>query len=444
MIRNHASLFSLLSLILVFSCQHELAFDTTSRDSDGSLQKDAAGDCVMMLNSGNFTKDVEINDSNWVEVKVIVQRAGLYSIHSNVVNGFSFSSNGVFNSAGTFLVKLKGKGRPLAEGTNRFTVTYGSSNCEFTIDVQRSPVPVAQFTLMGAPGLCMNPVLTGAFVVGQALDTSCQVTLTINVSSPGTYSITTNRMNGYQFEASDTVRATGEQKIILKAVGIPTIAGTDVFSVALGPSACTFPSSAMKPFQPTSPDYFPLSEGSYWVYDYPGYTNDSLLRSVSGSITLEGTNYVVMKEKNPYADEKDLFFRKLASGYREYASPDKYTQSFAYVPGITGEIPILEEVGTTWSSPLYLAKSSFGQNIKLRYSYSVLETDGVALVNGQAYEHVIKVRMNPLIAAEGYSEGSTGETHLFYFAKGVGLIYTSLTKGPGPVYEQRLRRWLVK
>jgi hypothetical protein len=438
---------SLISLVLssfVTGCQRELAFEVINPQSEGTLQKDNSGNCQTFAVNGNFTRNIDVAATDLLEVKVMVTRGGSYLIHSNQVNGLSFSASGTFDSAATYVVKLAGKGRPVTAGNTTFTITYGSSTCQATIVVADTPASKAEFTLVGAPVECMNPLVSGDIVVGQNLDTSYRVSLTVMVTVPGIYFVTTNQINGYHFEGSDTVNSIGEQKTSLHAVGKPLIAGIDVFKVTIGASSCSFTSRPLAPVKAFGRDYFPLSDGSYWTYDYsPGYPNDSLTRRVTGSVKLENNDYVIVKEKHPYKNEADLYFRKTGSGFREYASPSKYTETISYVPGTTGEIPILEESSSDWASPAYEATASFGQVTKLRYRYAVLEADGVAVINGTAFEHVIKVQMTVGVSAVNYTEGSTGETHLFYFAKGIGLIYTRLAIKERVLYEQKLRRWLV-
>lgn len=64
-------------------------------------------------------------------------------------------------------------------------------------------------------------------------------TITANVTTVGTYSITTNEVDGVSFNAAGTFTAVGPQDIVLRATGTPTAIGTKTFTLAATPN-CTF------------------------------------------------------------------------------------------------------------------------------------------------------------------------------------------------------------
>ncbi|MGH2563834.1 MAG: hypothetical protein ACRDE5_04945, partial [Ginsengibacter sp.] len=65
------------------------------------------------------------------------------------------------------------------------------------------------------------------------------ITIAVNVTTKGTYAITTNVANGVQFSAAGNFTVMGPQNITLKGTGIPVSAGTFSFYPPVGQS-CAF------------------------------------------------------------------------------------------------------------------------------------------------------------------------------------------------------------
>lgn len=97
----------------------------------------------------------------------------------------------------------------------------------------------AVFTLQGEGGNCTTPAINGTYTMGIALQSSNAVTLRVNVTATGTYTLTTNVVDGIQFSSSGSFSATGPQTIILKGSGTPITAGTFSFTPPVG-SGCIF------------------------------------------------------------------------------------------------------------------------------------------------------------------------------------------------------------
>ena len=96
----------------------------------------------------------------------------------------------------------------------------------------------AVYTLDGAPGGCTTPVITGNYLVGTALGVGNTVVLTVNVTTVGTYTISSGTANGISFSGSGTFLITGSQIIVLTGSGTPAAAGTNSFSP--GTNGCSF------------------------------------------------------------------------------------------------------------------------------------------------------------------------------------------------------------
>ena len=96
----------------------------------------------------------------------------------------------------------------------------------------------AVFTLMGAPGACATPVISGIYIAGTPMDASNTVVLAVDVTTIGTYVISTGTSNGISFTGSGTFTITGPQILVLTGTGTPTAAGT--FGYSPGTNGCSF------------------------------------------------------------------------------------------------------------------------------------------------------------------------------------------------------------
>ena len=88
----------------------------------------------------------------------------------------------------------------------------------------------AVYTLGGSPGNCTTATISGIYKVGTALDASNTITISVNVTTIGTYTISTNSLNGISFTGAGAFITTGEQTITLAGSGTALAAGTFTFA----------------------------------------------------------------------------------------------------------------------------------------------------------------------------------------------------------------------
>lgn len=119
----------------IYSCSKEYSIEGLA-PSDGYLVKDINGSCNLIVVNGTYMIGKTLSDSNFLQVRVHVNKAGRYNISSPVTNGYSFSSEGRFTDTGIVIVKLAGKGKPINTGADDITVQYDSSFCAATIQVR--------------------------------------------------------------------------------------------------------------------------------------------------------------------------------------------------------------------------------------------------------------------------------------------------------------------
>lgn len=103
-----------------------------------------------------------------------------------------------------------------------------------------TPVPYT----IGAGGSCSNSVANGSYAAGTVLDGTNNVSMEVNVTSTGAWSISTNTINGYSFSGSGSFATTGTQIVVLTGSGTPTVAQSDNFIATAdangGNTTCSF------------------------------------------------------------------------------------------------------------------------------------------------------------------------------------------------------------
>ena len=192
--------------------------------------------CTGFSVGGTYTSGSAVTAANSVTFEVTVTIAGTYSLSSTTVNGITFNSSGVFSTTGPQNVTLKATGTPAAAGSSDFSVTQGTSTCTFSVAVAAP----AAFTLSGSPASCTPATVAGTYQNGTALSAANTVTVEVNVTNTGGYTVSTNTVNGITFSTTGSFTTTGPQNIILTGTGTPTTTGTFTFNPQVGTSGCTF------------------------------------------------------------------------------------------------------------------------------------------------------------------------------------------------------------
>ena len=231
-----------ISIATIPSCIKEKSLESASGNtSTGSLQSDLNDDCLPKTIAGVYEAGTPLGASNFITVDVDVTLAGTYTITTDTVNGYYFRGTGTFGSTGVQTIKLTGVGNPVAAGTDDFLVSYGGTSCFISITVlpDGSAVP-AVFTLQGAGGTCTNATLAGNYILSTPLNASNKVTLSVNVTTIGTYAVATNTANGISFSGSGVFSTTGAQTIELTGTGTPAASTATTLSVTVGAGTCTF------------------------------------------------------------------------------------------------------------------------------------------------------------------------------------------------------------
>lgn len=247
-LKSFLFLFALTSFL--FSCDKEYSIEgfnigggTTGGTSVFTLDG-APGACNGASVQGTYSAGVATTASNNVIITVNVTALGTYTITTNNTNGFSFAGSGTFTQLGFQIIQLNATGTPTNGGTINFRA--GAGSCSFSVTVAGGSgggggsTGTSVFVFNGSPNACATPMISGTYQQGTALTTSNKVVLKANVTTLGTYMITTTN-NGMTFTASGSFTMTGaNQDVTFIGSGTPTAAGNINFSIVPSASGCTF------------------------------------------------------------------------------------------------------------------------------------------------------------------------------------------------------------
>ena len=404
----------------------------------------APGNCSSASVAGTYTVGVVLAAANKVTLNVNVTAIGTWTISTAAVTGFSFSGSGTFTTTGVQQITLNASGTPTTAGVQNFAVPAGGSSCSFSVTVAGGASP-AVFTLQGAPGNCSNASVAGTYTVGVPLVAANKVTLDVNVTTIGTWSVTITTVTGISFSGSGTFTTTGVQQITLNGTGNPTTAGVQTFSVTAGGTTCSFPITVGA--AAASGVYFPLTLNSYWTFDDPSTAGDTLKRknTQSGTIPATGFTYVEQEESdNSGTAVFATYNRKDAPGnYYEYGEVHNYAL-LTFDADVLGDILFLKDVLTTnqtWMSAEFTGTES-GISKKLRYTFTCTNNNATVTVGTKTFNNVYKITFKPQVSTSGGTFVDEALTWEVWYAKNIGMVYTKIIVGATP-FEYKIRYWQV-
>ena len=112
----------------------------------GNVNGSASPDCNSRTLNGIYQVGVAMSGTNFVTIPVQVATAGSWTASTNTVNGISFSGGGVFSQPGvvTNIVLYATPGvLPNSNGNFTYTLTLGSSTCNFNVSFSSLPACAA-------------------------------------------------------------------------------------------------------------------------------------------------------------------------------------------------------------------------------------------------------------------------------------------------------------
>ena len=387
--------------------------------------------------------DLDVN--NHIQVEVHFTAIGSYTITTDTVNGYSFIAAGNANDTGFINIQLTGHGKPVHAGTDQFHIAFGKSTCTASVTVLDGD-GTASFTLQGSPNSCIIDTLIGGYIKGVPADTSSHLIIAVNVTKPGTYTIHTSTVNGYAFFTAGSFSSIGVQTISLVASGTPLNAGTDVFTLNAGSSTCSFSINVLTATVAANNDLFPLTMSSFWNYDDLYYKGSTVKRAIIDTATRQAILYTVIEEQTTQGGPILHYYRKNATEYYEYMAIDDYTSSFRYAKRIYDDILFLKEglsKGDTWETKEFTDTADYGQVLVLQYRFACVASDISVVLGSNAFSHVYEIQMQPWLRTLSGPYGQANEKYIWYYAKGIGLIYYKKLSVGFTYGEWRIKNWHV-
>jgi len=401
--------------------------------------------CASAVVNGTYTQNAALTAGNTVNVTVNVTTTGAYTLTASG-GGMTFTRTGTFTTTGNQTVVLTGSGTPSTSGANTITFTAPNASCSFTVTVAPAGGGAAVGTLAGAPNACAPITVNGFYVESTATGTTNTIGVTVNITTAGTYNITTNTVNGLSFSSSGSLSVGNNQVVNLNASGTPTTAGNQTFTVTFGSSTCTFT------VQVLPNDYFPRSVGSNWSYEINDAANDSLYRVVNpNTITALGSTFQIFQANDGTGLDSSGYYRRSGGDYFEWFDAGGY---LGYDAPVWGQYIMVKDnvaANTVWKSNGF-AGSAQGNNFNVRFSYKILQKDVpiivTASVGSTTYSNVIVVEERlELEVTPGVWQDITGTIDFFgkaYYARGIGLILYEALNAAGVVQDkQELRRFRI-
>ncbi|MFY1047174.1 hypothetical protein [Chryseobacterium sp. GP-SGM7] len=237
--------------------------------------------CASSQAVGTYIQGKTLTSSNYLSITVNVTKIGNYTISGTTSNGYNFYGTGVFLNTGVQTVQIPGQGTPAAVQTDNIQLIANGVSVTCT--------PAISVNVLSSAGTytvsCGTATVNGVYTKGTALGAANTITLPVVVSALGSYSITTNTVDGISFSVSGTFTATGNQNVTLSGTGTPTSTADKVMTItsnsADGASTCNVTVVMTIPVKKV------LHIGTESVYGYSAFTGPS--RSLMDSPTNFGT-----------------------------------------------------------------------------------------------------------------------------------------------------------
>ncbi len=269
-----------LMIILVTNCKKEYSYEGGT--AVFSLLN-VNGSCADPVISGSYLIGSTLNTSNTVRLQVDVTNPGRFSMQTNSRSGFLFSTVGSFSDTGVQTITLTATGKPDSIGNFLFEPELASS-CVFPVEVTGQQVLQAEYSIGGAPNSCTNVQVAGDYQKDKPLTSNNTITVSVNVVSPGEYTIHTDTLDGISFSASGHFSQPGDQLVTLAGSGTPLTPQNLRFSIQGNGSACSFPLTVENSGNPAT--YVIESGSNFCVGNLEGAYTAGTAMTASNTYTL--------------------------------------------------------------------------------------------------------------------------------------------------------------
>lgn len=119
--------------------------------------------------------------------------------------------------------------------------------CQKELSFEQPNTPAEGSLQSDVTGDCLPKTVNGAYAVGAALDANNNITIAVNVTKTGTYTIGTDTVNGYFFRGTGSFTSVGVNSITLRGNGTPFAAGTNNFVVSFDSTVCDIQVTVTQP-----------------------------------------------------------------------------------------------------------------------------------------------------------------------------------------------------
>jgi len=227
--------------MLLSACKNEYSYEGRAlADTTVTLPVDSAASahfeligapdtCAGAIVTGTFRNGDLLTPANTITLQVRVTGQGVYTITTDTLDGIYFSAAGRFVQTRVQPLILTGSGTPEEAGTFPFKLHAASMPCTFFVPVEAANAPASYRFVIDSSNQCANQIIEGSYIAGVPLQTSNQVTLVVDVKTPGAFTIKAPEVNGIAFSYSGHFTTAGQQYVKLKGVGIPQQSGTNTF-----------------------------------------------------------------------------------------------------------------------------------------------------------------------------------------------------------------------
>jgi Flp pilus assembly protein TadG len=193
-------------------------------------------DCSLYAIHGVYIRGKALDNSNYLSVTVNVAKAGAYNIivdafySPGVSNGYGFATSGTFLNPGTYTINIPAQGTPINIHSTTGNPAVGDSLRFLFQGVDRTTeincpllvVPVLDDVATYALN-CSSITVDGAYIKDTAMKASNTITMTVTVSTTGSYYITGTTDAGITFTGNGNFSTIGTHPVTLYGGGTPTV-----------------------------------------------------------------------------------------------------------------------------------------------------------------------------------------------------------------------------
>lgn len=281
-------------------------------------------------------------------------------------------------------------------------------------------------SVLDSAGNCQQIIVHGKYHVDSILTDSNYLLIKLNITSRGKYKVSSDSSNGFWFSDSGFIITTGLQTVKIKGHGKPLLPMVTTKTISFDSTFCQVNiNCGLLPLS-TNNDYFPTTTGSNWTYYYGANVTDTSVTSVTNLYAIIGLNaYSIFSDQYPTSPSDTTIYRKDGNG-NYYQHTKLLDSSSTWI-----DYPFLKDnltVGSYWESDTVQGILN-GQNVTMKYGFTISAQNTTATFNGVTYSNVIIVKENPYLKLSSDPPSAfilqSQSSDYSSYAKGIGWISTT-------------------